>query len=51
VLPQEELTPDTLLDAIDKLYKDAHNLRRRMQRENAADAADTVARIIDNVSK
>lgn len=51
VLPQEALSPDTLLNAIDKLYNDADTLRQRMQRENAADAADTVARVIDDASK
>lgn len=51
VLPQEELNADTLLEAIDKLYKDAESLRKRMKRENAADAADTVARIINDAAK
>ncbi len=51
VLPQEELTGETLLNAIDALYQDADNLRERMKRENAADAADVVAKVIADVSK
>lgn len=51
VLPQEELTRETLNEAIDKLYKEADKLRQRMKRENAEGAADTVARMIADAAK
>lgn len=46
VLPQEEMTAQTLRDAIDALYADRDALRERMRRENVADAASVVAQLI-----
>lgn len=46
VLRQENLNERTLREAIDSLYAQKDTLRERMRRENAADAAAVVARII-----
>ncbi len=51
VLPQEEMAAETLLTAIDGLYKNADTLRKRMKQEHAASAADTVAGIIADAAK
>ena len=51
VLPQEEMNTDTLMKAIDELYKNAGKLKERMKKECAAAAADTVAGMIADAAK
>ena len=46
VLLQEEITPATLLERIEKLYDERENLRARMKQESVTDAAEQVACII-----
>ena len=46
VLLQENVTPETLLEAIHALYEDKNKLRERMQQENVSDAAAIVAKVI-----
>ncbi len=46
VLHQEDMTEKSLLDAIDTLYADKDTLKDRMRKENRADAAALVAKVI-----
>jgi len=51
VLLQEDMNEESLLRAIDELYRNADKLRKRMKQERAADAADAVARVIADAAK
>ncbi len=51
VLQQEDITPDTLLGAIEKLYEQSEILRSRMKQENIKDAAEQVAQIIADAAR
>lgn len=46
VLLQEDMTPESLLKAIDALHENKDKLRDKMRQENLTDAATTVAKII-----
>jgi len=46
VVAQENMTPEAVLAAVDKLYAQREMLREAMQRESAGDAAERVAEII-----
>ena len=51
VLPQERMTEESLIGAIDELYKDREALSARMKRENTTDAAAAVAQIIADAKR
>lgn len=51
VLPQEDLTADTLVRALEKLAQDAPKLREALANEPAADGTEAVLRLIEEISR
>ena len=51
VLPQEDMTPDTLRDAIFELKKKAPALRAALEAAPAADGRDAVCRLIEQIQE
>ena len=51
VLPQEDLTADTLVRALEKLANDAPKLREALANEPAADGTEAVLRLIEEISR
>ncbi len=51
VLPQEDLTADTLVQALEKLANDAPKLREALASEPASDGTEAVLRLIEEISR
>ena len=50
VLEEEDLSKDTLLDSVQKLYNDRGTFIDAMRNSNQQDSIQTIIQIIENVS-